>query len=72
MKHAREDGKCIRNITRKPEGKRPFGIHRCRWDDNIRVVIKEIGCEVVDWIYQAQDRDRREDIVCTVIKIRVP
>jgi hypothetical protein len=42
----------------KPEGKRLFGRTRCRWEDNIRMNLREVGWEGVDWIYLAQDRDQ--------------
>ena len=42
----------------KPEGKRPFEIHRRRWEDNIKIELQEVGCEGMDWIELAQDRDR--------------
>ena len=42
----------------KPEGKRPLGRPRRRWEDNIKLTVQEIGCEGMDWIDLAQDRDR--------------
>jgi hypothetical protein len=45
-------------LVGKPEGKRPLGGSRRRWEDNIRIVLREIGWECVDWIYLTQDRDR--------------
>jgi hypothetical protein len=51
-----------RNVYRllvgKPEGKRPLGRPRCRWIDNIKIDLQEIGLSVVDWIGLAQDRYR--------------
>jgi hypothetical protein len=44
-------------VGRKPEWKRPFGIPRCRWLDNIRVDLRELGWEGVDWIHVAHDRN---------------
>jgi hypothetical protein len=41
-------------LVAKPEGKRPLGKHRRRWEDNIRMDLRE----VVDWIHLAQDRDQ--------------
>jgi hypothetical protein len=41
----------------KPEGKRPLGTCTCRWEDNIRMDLREIGLEGVDWMHLAQDRD---------------
>jgi hypothetical protein len=41
-----------------PEGKRPLGRPRCRWDDNIKMDLQEVECVGVDWIKMAQDGDR--------------
>ena len=40
----------------KPEGKRPLGRPRCRWEDNIKMDLQEVGCGGMDWIELAQDR----------------
>jgi hypothetical protein len=45
-------------LVRKPEGKRQLGIPRCRWDDNIKMDLQEVGCEDMGWIDPAEDRDR--------------
>jgi len=42
----------------KPEEKSPFGIHRCRWEDNIKMDIQEMKCGVMDWMELAKNRDR--------------
>jgi len=42
----------------KPEGKRPLGRPRHRWEDNIKMNLQEVGCGGMDWIELAQDRDR--------------
>jgi hypothetical protein len=47
----------------KPEGKRPFGRPRRRWEDNIKLDLRKTGFEGVDWIHLAQDRDRWRDTV---------
>jgi hypothetical protein len=47
-----------RVLVGKPEGKRRLGRPRCRWEDNIRMDLQEVGCEGMDWIELAQDRDR--------------
>jgi hypothetical protein len=44
-------------LSEKPEEKRPLARHSRRWDDNIKMYIKEIGWEDVDWIHFPQDRD---------------
>ena len=52
-----------RVLVRKPEGKRPLGRSRRRWEDNIKMDLQEVGCGVVDWIELAQDRDRWRALV---------
>ena len=47
-----------RVLVGKPEGNRPLGRPRRRWEDNITVDLQEVECGVVDWIELAQDRDR--------------
>jgi hypothetical protein len=47
-----------RVVVGKPEGKRPLGRPRRRWEDNIKMGLKEVGCGGMDWIEMAQDRDR--------------
>ena len=44
-----------RNLVGKPEGKRPLGRPRLRWEDNIKMAVQEVGCGVMDWIDVAQD-----------------
>jgi hypothetical protein len=56
----------------KPEGKRPRGRPRRRWEDSIRINFREIGWEVVDWMHLAQDRDQWRDLVNTVMNPWVP
>jgi hypothetical protein len=56
----------------KPEGKRPLGRHRCRWEDNIEMDLRETGFGGVDWINLAQDRDRLPVLVNTVKNHQVP
>jgi hypothetical protein len=55
-----------------PEGRRPLGRPRRRWEDNIKMDLREIGFEDVVWIHLAQDRDRRRAHVNTVMNLRVP
>jgi hypothetical protein len=65
-----------RNVYRllvgKPEGKRTLGRPRCRWIDNIKVGLLEIGLSVVDWIGLAQDRYRWRALVNSVMNLRFP
>ena len=61
-----------RVLVGKPEGKRPLGIPRRRWVDNIRMDLQEVGCLYVDWIALAEDRDRWRTLVSAVMNLRVP
>jgi hypothetical protein len=45
-------------LVGQPEGRRPLGRPRHRWEDNIKMGLQEVGCGGVDWIELAQDRDR--------------
>jgi len=51
-----------------PEGKRPLGRTRHRWEDNIKMYLTEIGWEGVDWIHLAQDRDQWQALVDMVVR----
>jgi hypothetical protein len=59
-------------LVGKPEVKRPFGRHRRRWEDNVRIDVREIRWEVVDWVHLAEDRDQCRALVNTVMNFRVP
>jgi len=59
-------------LVGKPEGKSPFGRLRCRWEDNIKMDLQEVGCGVMDWTDLAQDRDRWRALVSAVMNFRVP
>ena len=60
-----------RVLVGKPEGKRPLGRPRRRWEDNIKMDLQEVGVGG-DWMELAQDRDRRRALVNTVMNFRVP
>jgi len=50
-------------LVGKPEGKKPLGRHRHRWEDNIKMDLQEVGCGGMNWIELAQDRDRWWELV---------
>jgi hypothetical protein len=56
----------------KPEEKRPLGRKRRRWADNIKMDLREIGWDGMNWIDLDQDRDKWNDLVNTVMNLRVP
>jgi hypothetical protein len=59
-------------LVGRPEGRRALGRPRRRWEDNIKMNLKERGFGDVDWIHLAQDRDRWRALVNTVMNLRVP
>jgi hypothetical protein len=61
-----------RVLVGKPEGKRPLGRPRHRWEDNIKMDLQEVGCGVKEWIKLAQDRDRWRALVNAVMNLLVP
>jgi hypothetical protein len=61
-----------RVLAGKPEGKRPLGRPRRRWEDNIKMDFHEVGEGYRDWMERAQDRDRWRALVSTVMNFRVP
>jgi 3-oxoacyl-ACP reductase-like protein len=60
-----------RVLVRKPEGKRPLGRPRRRWEDNIRIDLQEEGCVGMDWTGLAEDRDRWRTVANAVMNLRV-
>jgi len=56
----------------KPEGKRPLGRPRRKWEDNIKMDLQEVGCGGMDWIELAYDMDRWQALVNAVMNLRVP
>jgi hypothetical protein len=60
-----------RILVARPEGRRPLGRPRRRWEDNIKMDLQEVGWSM-DWIDMAQDRDRRRVLVNAVMNLRVP
>jgi hypothetical protein len=58
-----------RVLVGKPEGRRPLGIPRHRWENNIRMDLQEVGCGCVDWMELAQDRDMWRALVSAVMNL---
>jgi len=67
-----EERGVYRVLMGKPEGKRPLGIPRRRWVNNIRMDLQEVGCWYMDWIGLAQDRDSWRTLVSAVMNLQVP
>jgi hypothetical protein len=61
-----------RVLVGKPEGKRPLGRPRRRWEDNVRMDLQEVGYGCEDWIGLAEDMDRWRALVSAVRNLRVP
>jgi transposase len=61
-----------RILVGRPEGRRPLGRPRLRWEDNIKMGLQDMGWGGMDWIELAQDRDRWWALVNAVMNFRVP
>ena len=61
-----------RVLVGKPESKRPLGRPRHRWEDNIKMDLREVGCDPRDWTALAVDRDQWRTYVTAVMNLRVP
>jgi hypothetical protein len=70
------DGACSAYVYRvlvgKPGGRRPLGRPRRRWEYNIKMDLREVGCGCVDWMKLAQERDRWRALLSAVMNLRVP
>jgi hypothetical protein len=61
-----------RSLVGKPEGNKPLGRSRCRWIDNIKIGLSEIGLGGMDWISLAQDGYSWRALVNTIMNFQVP
>jgi len=61
-----------RVLVEKPEGNRPLGRSRHRWEDNIEMDLQEVGCGGMEWIDLAHDRDKWRALVNAVMCLQVP
>jgi hypothetical protein len=59
-------------LVGKPEGKRPLGRPKRRWEDTIRMELQQVGCGDLDWIELVWDRDTWREFVKAIIYLRVP
>jgi hypothetical protein len=67
-----EERGVYRVLVGRPGGKRPLGRPRHRWEDNIKLKLRETGIDEANWIQLAQDRIQWRAFVNTVMKLRVP
>jgi hypothetical protein len=67
-----EKGNACKILVGKPEGKKPMGKPRHGWVDNIKMDLRDIGCDGMDWVDVAQDRNQWMAIVNTVMSLRIP
>jgi len=70
--HMGETRDIYRVLVGIPEGNRPLGRSKRRWEDNIKMDLQEVGCGGMDWIELAQARDRWRELVNAVMNLRVP
>ena len=70
--HMEQSRNAYRVLVGKPEGRRSLGRPRRRWEGNIKMDLREVGCVLGDWIALAEDRDQRRAYVRAVMNLRVP
>jgi hypothetical protein len=64
--------RCLQGFVGRPEGKRPLGRRSSRWEDNIKLDLREIGIDGANWIRLAQDGVQWRAFVGTVMNLQVP
>jgi hypothetical protein len=67
----RKMGNIYKILVGKSEGRRPFGRPRRRWEDNIKIILREIGWEGVNWIHLSRNRNQWRVVTNTVMELRV-
>jgi hypothetical protein len=60
------------HVSRKPEGNRPHERHRHGWENNIKMDVKEIGCDDMDWVPFAQDQNKWQLVVNMIMNLQAP
>jgi len=70
--HMGERRGIYRVLVERPEGRRPFGRPRHKWEDNIKMALQEVGCGDMDWNKLAQDMYRWRALVNAVMNLWVP
>ena len=72
MSHVWRNPEMHRVLAGKPEEEKPLERPRYRWEDNIKMDLREVGCDPGDWIALAKDRDQRRAYVRAVMNLWVP
>ena len=70
--HMEQSRNAYRVLAGEPEGKRLLGRPRRRWEDNIKMDLREVGCDTGDWIILAEDRDQWQAYIRAVMNLQVP
>jgi hypothetical protein len=71
MWHVWRRGACT-DLVMRPKVKRPLTRPKCKWKDNIKMSLQEVGYGSMDWIHLAQGRDRWRTVVLSVMNLRIP
>ena len=72
VEHMDQSRNTYKVLVGKPEGKRSLGRPMCRWEDNIKMDLREVGCDPGEWIALAENRDQWRAYVRAVMNLRVP